>query len=252
MLLADIIARLDEILESEAFIDYGPNGLQVPNSTEIRTVATGVSASEGLFLKAAEAGAQLVLVHHGLFWKGMPQHVDAALYKRLKPLFDHDMALAAYHLPLDGHPAHGNNALLADRLGCETRTPCFAHEGRTIGIAGRFGGDGLTPSELHARVREATGREPLLLDSGPERIRTIGIVSGAGASYLGEAIARGHDAFLTGEPAERVMTQAREAGIHFVAAGHYATETFGVQRLGDLLSQHFGVKHVFIDDPNPI
>src|SRR5687768_5920347 len=119
MLLVDIIARLDEILESEAFIDYGPNGLQVPGTAEIRTIATGVSASEALFRRAADLGAELVLVHHGLFWDGMPRHVDAAMYRRLKPLFEHDIALAAYHLPLDAHPAHGNNALLADALGCE-------------------------------------------------------------------------------------------------------------------------------------
>jgi putative NIF3 family GTP cyclohydrolase 1 type 2 len=118
MNLHDMIAWLDEILESQAFSDYGPNGLQVPCGSEIRTVATGVSASEELFLKAADLGANLVLVHHGLFWDGMPRHVDAAMYRRLKPLFDHDMALAAYHLPLDGHPTYGNNALLADALGC--------------------------------------------------------------------------------------------------------------------------------------
>lgn len=252
MKLTDIIACLDEILESEVFADFGPNGLQVPSGSEIQTIALGVSASEGLFLEAAERGAQLVLVHHGLFWDGMPRQIDAALYRRLKPLFDHDMALAAYHLPLDGHPEHGNNALIADGLGCESKEPCFEHAGRTIGMAATFGGDGITAAELRARVRALTDREPLLLDSGPERIRSIGIVSGAGASYLGEAIARGHDAFLTGEPAERVMTQAREAGIHFAAAGHYATETFGVQRLGDLLSQQFGVETTFIDDPNPI
>ena len=252
MLLADIIACLDEILDSELFTDYGPNGLQVPGPPEIRTIATGVSASEALFRSAADLGAQLVLVHHGLFWDGMPRHVDQALYRRLKPLFEHDMALAAYHLPLDGHAEHGNNALLADGLVCETRRPCFEHAGRTIGMEATFGGEGLTPDELRTRVHELTDREPLLLDSGPERIRSIGIVSGAGASYLTESIARGHDAFLTGEPAERVMTQAREAGVHFVAAGHYATETFGIRRLGDLLSQQFGVKSVFIDDPNPI
>lgn len=251
MKLLDMIAWLDEILESQAFSDYGPNGLQVPCGSEIRTVATGVSASEELFRRAADLGANLVLVHHGLFWEGMPRQVDAALYRRLKPLFDHDIALAAYHLPLDGHPAHGNNALLADALGCDRRTPAFEHKGRTIGMQGEFEG-GIDVADLRARVREVTQREPLVLDSGPERIHTVGIVSGGGSSYLADSIALGHDAFITGEPVERVMTQAREGGIHFVAAGHYATETFGVNRLGDLLSQQFGVKAVYIDDPNPI
>jgi dinuclear metal center YbgI/SA1388 family protein len=252
MLLTKIIADLNEILDSEAFDDYGPNGLQVPCGSEIRMVATGVSASEQLVLRAADLGAQLLLVHHGLFWEGMPRRVDAALYRRLKPLFDHDIALAAYHLPLDGHPEHGNNALLADALGCAAKEPCFAHRSRTIGMEATFAGDGIDVADLHARVVRATDREPLLFDFGPERIRTIGIVSGGGSSYLAESIARGHDAFLTGEPAERVMTQAREAGIHFVAAGHYATETFGVKRLGELVSQRFGVKASYIEDTNPI
>lgn len=252
MPLDRIVSELDAILESEAFDDYGPNGLQVPGAQDVRTVVTGVSASESLFLRAAGQGAQLVLVHHGLFWDGMPRHVDRALHRRLKPLFDHDMGLVAYHLPLDAHPQHGNNALLADALGCETRTPAFAHRGRPIGMEATFGDGGIDVEALRARVREATGREPLVLDFGPERIRSIGIVTGAGASYLDESIARGHDAFVTGEPAERVMAQAREAGIHFVAAGHYATETFGVRRLGELLAGEFGVEHAFLDLPNPV
>jgi dinuclear metal center YbgI/SA1388 family protein len=192
-----------------------------------------------------------VLVHHGLFWRGMPQHIDAALHRRLRPLFRNDIALAAYHLPLDGHPEIGNNALLAEHLGCSATEPFGAHDGATIGVAGRFA-DGVDASHLFSRVREVTAREPLVLAHGPARIRSIGIVSGAGSDYLAEAIARGLDAFLTGEPAERVMTQAREAGIHFIAAGHYATETFGVRALGEHLAGRFGIAHTFVDDPNPI
>jgi dinuclear metal center YbgI/SA1388 family protein len=247
-----MISELDRILESHAFSDYGPNGLQVPGDREVQTLATGVSASEELFERAAERGADMVLVHHGLFWDGMPRQIDGSLYRRLRPLFAHGMALAAYHLPLDAHPVHGNNALIADGLGCAEKEPWFEHKGRTIGMAGRFEGDGVDAEDLRARVRELTGREPLHLAFGPERVHSIGIISGAGSSYLGDAIAAGHDAFLTGEPAERVMTQAREAGIHVFAAGHYATETFGVKALGELLKQQFAVEHVFIDDPNPI
>ncbi|HEX2085703.1 MAG TPA: Nif3-like dinuclear metal center hexameric protein, partial [Solirubrobacteraceae bacterium] len=235
-----------------AFDDYSPNGLQVPGPDEVGTVATGVTASVELFERAASEGAQLVLVHHGLFWKGMPQHVDRALYRRLRPLFLNHIALAAYHLPLDAHPEVGNNALLARGLGCEDLTPFGDHAGETIGFAGRFGGEGVPAAELARRVRELTGREPLHLDYGPERVRTVGIVSGGAAGYLDEAIAAGHDAFLTGEPAERVLAQAREAGIHFLAAGHYATETFGVRALGERLAKTHGIRHVFLDDPNPI
>ncbi|MCU0314651.1 MAG: Nif3-like dinuclear metal center hexameric protein [Solirubrobacteraceae bacterium] len=249
----EMIAFLDELLAPGAFSDYGPNGLQVPGPAEAATVVTGVSAGAELFTRAAEHDAGLVLVHHGLFWKGAPLALDAPAKRRLQLLFEHDMALAAYHLPLDGHPEHGNNALLARALGCESWEP-FAHEaGAAIGVAAHFGAAGVPRETLIERTREATGgREPLCFPAGPDPVRTIGIVSGGGAPFLGAAIAAGLDAFLTGEPAERVMLQAREAGITFLAGGHYATETLGVRRLGDLLGERFGVRHVFVDVPNPI
>jgi dinuclear metal center YbgI/SA1388 family protein len=250
--LANLLAYLDELLAPGSFSDYGPNGLQVPGRDEVQTVVTGVSASAELFRRAADLGADLVLVHHGIFWSGAPLALTSADKRRLQLLFEHDMALAAYHLPLDGHPEVGNNALIAAGLGCSEHAPFALHKGAAIGVAGHFEGDGIVPGELVARVRELTGREPLAFLCGPERVRSIGIVSGAGSSYLGDAIAAGHDAFLTGEPAERVMTQADEDAIHYLAAGHYATETFGVRRLGDLLAERFGVRHVFVDVPNPI
>jgi dinuclear metal center YbgI/SA1388 family protein len=250
--LSAIIGHLGSILDPDLFDDYGPNGLQVPGRDEVETIVTGVSASVELFERASTIGADLVLVHHGLFWAGPPQNLDRSAKRRLQLLFDADMSLAAYHLPLDAHLEHGNNALLAGALGCPSWEPFGHHRGRTIGVAGRLPGDGIAADELVARVREATGREPLAFTAGPPRVRSIGLVSGAGADHLDEAIAAGLDAFLTGEPAERVMTRAREAGIHFLAAGHYATETFGVRRLGELLVERFAVRHVFVDVPNPI
>jgi dinuclear metal center YbgI/SA1388 family protein len=250
--LANLIAYLDELLAPGAFSDYGPNGLQVPGPEEVRTVVTGVSASADLFERAAAHGADLVLVHHGLFWNGAPLALTPAAKRRLQLLFEHDMALAAYHLPLDGHLEVGNNALLAAGLGCTSREPFALHKGMPIGVSGRFDGDGVAAYELVDRVVELNGREPLAFLDGPERVRTIGIVSGAGADYLGDAVSARHDAFLTGEPAERVMTQAREERIHFIAAGHYATETFGVRRLGELLAERFDVAQLFVDVPNPI
>jgi dinuclear metal center YbgI/SA1388 family protein len=247
-----IVDHLDSILDPQTYDDYGPNGLQVPGREAVETVVTGVSANVALFARAREEGADLVLVHHGLFWAGPPRPLDRASKRRLQVLFDADMSLAAYHLPLDGHIEHGNNALLADAIGCASKEPFAQHKRATIGVAGRLPDDGIAPEELVARVREATGREPLAFTDGPERVRTVGIVSGAGADYLEDAIAAGLDAFVTGEPIERAMARAREAEVHFLAAGHYATETFGVRRLGDLLAARFGVRHIFVDVPNPI
>ncbi len=251
--LTELIAFLDELLEPERFEDYGPNGLQVPGRDDVDVVVTGVSAGRELFERAIDAGAGLVLVHHGIFWKGRPLAIDVPAKTRLKLLFDHDIALAAYHLPLDGHPEHGNNALLAAALGAERTTPFPPQAGTPIGVVAHLPGDGIPPDELVDRTRTAVGgREPLAFLDGPDRVRTVGIVSGGGSPYLGDAVTARLDAFLTGEPVERVMLEARENGVHFLAAGHYATETLGVRRLGDLLAGRFGVEHTFVDVPNPI
>jgi len=206
-----------------------------------------VSAQRELIQRAVELDAGLVLVHHGLFWRFHPVGLTPVLAERLRPLFKHDVNLAAYHLPLDAHPELGNNALLAEGLGCEAHS-AFGAVGRT----GSFAGEGIAAPDLFTRVEELTGRAPVVFDGGPERVRRIAIVSGAGASELPAAVAGGFDAFLTGEPREHVMADAREAGIHFIAAGHYATETFGVRRLGERLAAGHGVEHHWVDIPNPV
>jgi dinuclear metal center YbgI/SA1388 family protein len=257
-LTSAIIDELDRILEPGRFEDYGPNGLQVPGAANVETIATGVSAHLELFELAAAESAQLLLVHHGIFWGSGPGPIDAQLKRRLEVLFDADIGLAAYHLPLDAHPQFGNNALLARGIGAEDIEPFALHHGESIGFIARFPGDGIPASDLFTRVRELTAqdgpaaREPLVFDSGPAQVRTIAIVSGGGSDYLADAAAAGADALLTGEPTERVMAQARELGLHFVAAGHYATETFGVKCLGELLAERFDLRHVFLDVPNPI
>ena len=173
------------------------------------------------------ADAELVLVHHGLFWEGAPRRSTAPAARRLKLLFDHDMALAAYHLPLDGHPELGNNALLADALGCEALAPFPAGECRRSASRARFGERRIAPRRCSARAcGDRAGREPLAFLAGPDPVRVDrDRLRRRAPTYLADAIAAGLDAFLTGEPAERVMPQAREAAIHFLAAGHYATET---------------------------
>jgi dinuclear metal center YbgI/SA1388 family protein len=245
--LETIIAATDELLDRSAFRDFCPNGLQVAGGPEVERVVTGVSATRPLIERAVELDARLVLVHHGLFWDGQPTGLSPVVAERLRLLFRHDISLAAYHLPLDAHPALGNNAILAERLGCE-RHEAFGDVGR----AGAFPGDGITAEELVERVRALTGREPTVFAGGPERVRRIGIVSGGAASSLPAALEAGLDAFLTGEPREHVMADALEGGIHFIAAGHYATETFGIRALGDWVADRFGVEHHWVDLPNPV
>lgn len=249
--LSDLITHLDELLSPGGFADLGPNGLQVPGREEVDLVVTGVSAHRELFERAAEAGAGLVLAHHGLFWDFHPRSLSPELKARLRILFDHDIALAGYHLPLDAHPEVGNNALICSALGLERGEAFGDYRGRAIGFVGRSP-EGVVWEELRARCADAFGQEPFTWDSGPELVRSVGIVSGGAASSFREAIALGLDAFLTGEPAEHVMADARESGTHFIAAGHYASERFGVRRLGELLAERFGVEHRFLDVPNPI
>ncbi len=250
--ISSLIADIDGLLQPTIFRDYGPNGLQVPGVEEVAVVVTGVSAQRELIEKAVTLGAHLVLVHHGLFWEFQAAGLSHRLAERLRPLFVHDINLAAYHLPLDAHPEIGNNALLAAALGCAAHEPFAEHRGAPIGRIGRFE-EPVAIADLLDRVRAATGgREPLLQGAGPEAVRRIGIVSGSAADSLDEAVEKGCDAFLTGEPREHVMADAREAGIHFIAAGHYETETHGVRALGDRLAARFGVQHIFVDVPNPV
>jgi dinuclear metal center YbgI/SA1388 family protein len=247
----EIIAYLDELLEIDSYADYGPNGLQVPGAGDVSLVVTGVSAQRELFERAAAAGAQLVLCHHGLFWDFHPRALSPAMKERLRVLFDADISLAGYHLPLDAHPEVGNNALVCAALGLERAERFGEHKGASIGFVGRSS-EGVPIGELRERCAAAFEQEPFVWECGPELVRSVGIVTGAGASSLGEAAARGLDAFLTGEPAEHVMADARESGVHFIAAGHDASERVGIRRLGELVAERFGVEHSFVEIGNPI
>ena len=243
----DIIAFLDELLAVPSWEDYGPNGLQVPGAEEVEHVVTGVSAHRELFRRAAAEGAQLVVCHHGIFWKSTPQAIGTQMKTRLKALFDADMSLAAYHLPLDAHPELGNNAIICRELGLE-RGEQFAR----VGFVGRVP-EPMALDELVARCTRAFGgREPLVLRGGPEQVRSVGVISGGGADALADAAELRLDAIVTGEPSEPAMADARELGVTLIAGGHYATETFGVRALGELLAERFGVRHTFMELPNPV
>jgi dinuclear metal center YbgI/SA1388 family protein len=242
----EIVEFASAHLDVASYPDYGPVGLQVVGADEVSRIVCSVSCSLELFAEAARRRAELVLVHHGLFWDREPRVIGRALRDRLKALFDADLNLVAYHLALDAHPEVGNNALLARELG--------------VRAAARFAGVGWAGplerpcpiGELAERVRDRLGRDPLVFASGPEPVRTVAICSGGAARVLDEAIAAGYDCLLTGEPAEPTMMAAREAGVHFVAAGHYATETLGVQALAALLADRFGLAWEFVDLPTPV
>jgi dinuclear metal center YbgI/SA1388 family protein len=242
----EILAYADELLQVASFSDYGPMGMQVVGADEVTRIVCGVSSSRELFERAAAEGAQLVLVHHGILWNNESRVVDRRQRGRLEALFAADLTLAAYHLALDAHPALGNNVLLARELGIEPERP-FAG----IGFGGRLH-EPCPVEEFAVRVRERLGRDPLVFPYGPEPVRTAAVVTGGAARSLLDAAREGYDLFLTGEPSEPGMHDAREVGIHFVAAGHYATEKLGVQALARRLAERFGLGWSFVDLPNPV
>jgi dinuclear metal center YbgI/SA1388 family protein len=241
-----IVARANELLEVERFPEYGLPGLQVVGTDEVTKLVCGVSCSLELFDRAAAAGAQLLLVHHGMFWRNEPLVVDRRLRGRLEALFRADLSLVAYHLALDAHPELGNNAQLALALGIQREG-----EFKELGLAGRLE-QPCGIEEFQERVLTAVQRYPTVFPHGPERIERVAISTGGAGAQLIEAAHEGFDLFLTGEPEEPSLHTARELGIHFVAAGHYATETLGIRRLGELVAERFGVRHVFADIPNPV
>jgi dinuclear metal center YbgI/SA1388 family protein len=242
----EILAYAHELLDLDAYPDYGPMGMQVPGAREVRHIAAGVSSSLELFERAAEAKADLIVVHHGLFWDRDPRAIDEALKRRLKALFDADMTLAAYHLALDAHPEIGNNALLAGELGVKP-------ERRFAGLG--FGGRLAEPmdiGEFVARTKRILGAEPLVFDHGPGLIETAAVVTGGAGRYIADAARDGYDLFLTGEAEEGSLQASKELAIHFVAGGHYATERIGIKALADRLAERFDLEWQFVELPNPV
>ena len=246
----EIIAFCDDLLEVHAFNDYGPNGLQVPGAPEVTRIATGVSAHLELIERARDAGAQMLLAHHGLFWDFHPRSLSEQMAARLRVALGSGLSIAGYHLPLDAHLEIGNNALLARGLGLESGGRFAWVRGSDVGLVG-LSESGIKAPDLFASVRELVGQEPLVFDAGPPVVNSVGIVSGAGAAEIHSVVRLGLDALLTGEPAEHAMADAREGGVHFIAAGHYATETFGIRRLGELIADRFDVAPRVHRHPKP-
>ena len=238
---------LSNLLEAERFKDYGPNGLQVEGRPQIKKLVSGVTASLAFIEAAAAVGADALLVHHGLFWRGHDGRLAGWLKRRVAALLAHDISLFAYHLPLDAHPEHGNNAQLGIKLK-------FQPEGRfgeqQLGFIGRPP-QPLTGAALAALVQFRLGRVPVIAEGDGRLIKRVGWCTGGAQGYFEAAIAAGADAFLTGEISEPQAHIARETGVAFYACGHHATERYGAPALGAHVAQLFDLEHQFIDIDNP-
>jgi len=247
---AQLTAAFDALLQPERFHDYGPNGLQVEGKPRIHTLISGVTASLALIDAAIDAGADAIVVHHGLFWRGQSGTVTSWMKQRLARLLAHDINLYAYHLPLDAHPQVGNNAQLARRLGLVADGHFGDHD---LGLIGRRddGSAFASADELAQRLQQTLGRAPLVINGAPGAIERVAWCSGGAQDWFEAAIAAGAQAFITGEISEPQAHLARECGVAFFACGHHATERYGAPALGTLIASELGLEHHFIDIENP-
>lgn len=244
----ELVNYLHQLLNVADFEDYAPNGLQVEGSSTVAKIVGGVTASQALVDAARERGADALLVHHGYFWKGEDPRVLGMKQRRLKALLAADINLLAYHLPLDAHPRLGNNARLAELLGLR------AEGGFGGGDIGQYGclAAAMSGEAFAGLLAQKLGRTPLHIAGGNHQIRRIAWCTGAAQGYIEQAAELGVDAYLSGEVSEQTVHVAREVGIHFFAAGHHATERYGVQALGAHLAGEFGLNFEFVDVDNPV
>lgn len=243
----DITSYLAKQLELENFKDYGPNGLQVEGKPEVHKIVSGVTASLALIEAALAVGADVILVHHGLFWRGQDGRITGWLKRRLERLLAAQVNLLAYHLPLDAHPAWGNNAQWGQRLGLvadarfgEQRLGCIASAPEPTELA-----------DWVQRVRAVSGRDVTCAPGDGRSVRRVAWCTGGAQGYFEGAIAAGADLFITGEISEPQAHLARETGVAFLAAGHHATERYGAPALAAHVAEVFGLSHEFIDLDNP-
>jgi dinuclear metal center YbgI/SA1388 family protein len=246
--LTELVKFCDELLDVAAFRDYAPNGLQVEGAAQVSRIVSGVTASQALIDAAVEQDADLLLVHHGFFWKGESPCITGIKRRRIARLLAADVSLLAYHLPLDAHEEVGNNAQLAARLGFEV-------EGRfgrdRLGMYGRLP-QTMSAAELSAHIGSVLGREVLHLGEGAAQIDRIAWCTGAAQGYIEATPELGVQAYLSGEISEQTTHFVRESGVQYFSAGHHATERYGVQALGELLARQFNLSHRFIDIANPV
>jgi dinuclear metal center YbgI/SA1388 family protein len=239
----------DALLQPAAFKDHGPNGLQVEGRAEVRRLISGVTASRALIDAAIEAGADAIVVHHGLFWRGQDGRVTGWMKQRLSRLLAHDINLFAYHLPLDAHPTLGNNAQLARVLGIALEEGVRFGE-QSLGFIGRR--EPASAQALAGHVQSVLGRAVTLVAGSDDRpVARIGLCTGGAQGYFEAAIAAGVDAFITGEISEPQAHYARECGVAYLACGHHASERYGAPAVAAQVAAELGIEHRFIDIPNP-
>ncbi|MCK5386093.1 MAG: Nif3-like dinuclear metal center hexameric protein [Gammaproteobacteria bacterium] len=248
--LKDLLSYSNNVLEIERFNDYCPNGLQIEGKTEIKKIISGVTASQALIDAAIKEKADVLLVHHGYFWKGEDARIIGLKYKRVRSLIEAGINLLAYHLPLDAHPLYGNNAKLAEILELNI-AGSFPSGSDAVGMYGTLKSP-MSADDFSQKISVTLERHPLHIGENSEQIHTLAWCSGAAQNYIEEAAKLGVDAYLTGEISEQTVHIAREYGLHFYAAGHHATERYGVKVFGEHLASHFDLNHQFIDIPNPV
>lgn len=241
-----IVHYLDRYLEIGKIKDYGVNGLQVSGKNEAGKIVLGVSASLELFREAVKRNADMIIVHHGLFWETGRRAIDKVMKERLKILFDNDITLLAYHLPLDKHPKIGNNAQILKRLELKFIKQFGEYDKQYIGALGELK-NAVTFEEFVKRINKVFDTNSLAFNYGPKIVKTVGIVSGGGGGWIVEAAGKNVDVFVTGEPKEFAQHFAKDGKVNMIVAGHYKTERFGIQALGELLQRKFNVKTEFID-----
>ncbi|MDH5324446.1 MAG: Nif3-like dinuclear metal center hexameric protein [Gammaproteobacteria bacterium] len=249
--LYELLFYTDELLRIDQFKDYCPNGLQVEGKSSIQKLVTGVTANQTLIDVAADMEADAILVHHGMFWKGDNPCITGIKHRRLQRLLIEDISLIAYHLPLDAHPSMGNNTQLAEVLDLQIEGEYGHQGGPEIAMYGEVAAP-LVPEAFAQHISERLGRMPLHIPGAATELESVAWCTGAAEHYVETAIQMGVDAFITGEASEKTVHLARESGIHFYAAGHHATERYGVQALGKHLADKFGLIHEFVDVDSPL
>lgn len=249
--LDEVLKELKTLLRPEQFNDYCPNGLQVEGRRSVNRIVSGVTACQALIDRAIAAEADLLLVHHGYFWRGEDAAVTGIKKTRIQSLLEHDISLLAYHLPLDAHAELGNNAQLGKLLGFTTTGDIGKQNNHSIGLTGTLP-ESISGAALGTLIESRLGRAPLHVAGSDREIRTVAWCTGGAQNYIELAVKAGVDAYITGEISEQTVHIARETGIHFYAAGHHATERYGVQAVAAHLVTKFGLEHQFIDIDNPV